>query len=162
MLLYCKSHRLALTKPSVKSDSQTIITGSHIISPRPARDVSMLLPHRLVLILNRRLIRPTHPVTHRHSQSLGAVRLILNRSSRGIGQDILAEPTASTAPVRRIDRRRAIAALLEADVAVGGTVVAGADLELDPGGWQLGSALHTSFETCWKAHEGACTGIHGC
>lgn len=109
----------------------------------------MLLPHHLILVVNRRLIRSAHPVSHRRSQSLRAVRLILNRSSRSVGQDILAEPTASTASVRGIDCRGAVTALLQADVAVPGIVVAGADLELDPGGWQLGSALHTAFEACW-------------
>lgn len=147
---------------SIKSNSKTVITGSYIVSTRAPHNISMLLAHHLILIVNCRLIRSTHPVPHRRCQSLGAVGLVLHRSSRSIGQDILAEPTASAATIRGIDCRSAVTALFQADVAVRGIVVAGADLELHPRSWQLGSALHTPFETCGESNEGTCAGTNGC
>lgn len=45
---------------------------------------------------------------------------------------------------------------------MGGIVVAGADLELDPGGWQLDSTLHTPFEAYGKINKGSCIGAHNC
>lgn len=79
-------------------------------------------------------------------------------------QHILVEPPATMAPIRTCNRRGAIAALLEGDVAVRGMIVGGIQLELGPCGWDEGAALHATFEGGGERDEMGRVGcqVHGC
>ena len=68
------------------------------------------------------------------------------------------ETVAALAAVRGANRCRTIAALLETDIAVRRAVVACADLELDPCGWEVRAALDATFEAFGEADEGGLVG----
>lgn len=71
------------------------------------------------------------------------------------------EAIAAIAAVRGSDGGGAVAALLEGDVAVGGVVVGGRELEFDPCGWEGGAALDAAFEGGGEGDEGCVVGADG-
>ena len=75
-----------------------------------------------------------------------------------IPDDILMEAIAPIGAVGGGDCRGAVAALFEGDVAVGGAVVGGGELELDPGGREGGVALDAAFEGGGEGDEGGGVG----
>ena len=97
----------------------------HIWHARSTSNVRLLLSHDFLLILNSSLIRTSHPVSHRTGQYLLSVWLLENGCRRCILQYVLSEAIAPFASVSRADRSSAIATLLEANVPMGGMVVAG-------------------------------------
>ena len=139
---------------SVKVHRQHLITTRHIRHARPTRNIRLLLPHHLPLPINRRLIRPPHPVPHRTRQRHLPVRLLHHGRMRRVPEYVFVEPVAAIAAVRRGDRGGAVAALLEADVAVRRMVVGRGQLEFDPGGWQGGASLDAAFESRREGDEG--------
>lgn len=68
--------------------------------------------------------------------------------------------TAITA-VSGSDSGGAIAPLFQTNVAVGGVVVGGRELEFNPGGWEGGTALDAAFEGCGERDEGGSVGADG-
>ena len=74
----------------------------------------------------------------------------------------MAEAIGPTASIRRADRRRPIAALLQADVAMSGAIIARTDLELHPRGWKLSATLHAALKAFREADEGTLSGAHVC
>ena len=71
------------------------------------------------------------------------------------------EAVAAVAAVGGGDGRGAVAALFEGDVAVGGAVVGGGELELDPGGREGRVALDAAFEGGGEGDEGGGVGADG-
>ena len=146
---------------SIEIHRKTPVARRNIVGPGAASDVSTLLAHHLAQIVDGRLVRPAHPVPHRGRQRPGAVGLALHGRRGGAGQHVLAEAVAPVAAVGRGDGGRAVTALLEADVAVRGGVVARADLELGPRGRQLAAALHPALEAFRQADESLLAGTEG-
>lgn len=95
----------------------------HIRHARPTRNIRPILPHHFPLPLNRRLIRPHHPIPHRTRQRHFTTRLPRHGRMGRILQNIFMEAITAITAVSRGDRGGAIAALFEGDVAVGGVVV---------------------------------------
>lgn len=139
---------------SVKVHGQHLITTRHIRHSRPTGNVRLLLPHHLPLPLNRRLIRPRHPIPHRARQRHLPVRPLHHGRVRRVPEYVFVEAVAPVAAVRRGDGRGAVAALFEADVAVRGVVVRGRELEFDPGCGEGSAPLDATFEGGGEGDEG--------
>ena len=102
------------------------------------------------------MIRPSHPITHRARQRFLPIRLLHHSLLRCILDNILAEAINMLATVRGGDGGGTIAALFEGDVAVGGMVVGGFELEFGPGGREVSAALDAAFEGGWEGDECRC------
>ena len=116
------------------------------------------MSHDLPLILNRRFVRATHPIPHRSRQRLGSIRFLNLRSRWGVFQDIVRKSIAPLTPIRRTDGCCSVTTLLKADIAVGGVIVAGADLELRPRSREMCAALNTAFEGLRQGDESSGAG----
>lgn len=71
------------------------------------------------------------------------------------------EAIAAMTAIGRSDGSSAIAALFQRDVPVGGLVVVGRELELDPGGREGGAALDAALEGKREGDEGGGVGAEG-
>lgn len=146
---------------SIKINRQTFIPTRHVVRPRPPHNISSPLPNLLVLPIDSRLIGPAHPVPHRRRQRPAPVRLVLHRRIRRSRENIFREAVAPATPVRGANGRGPIAALLETNVPVRGAVVVGGDLELGPGGGELGAALDAALEGFGEGDEGGGVCVEG-
>ena len=147
--------------PSIKVHRQHLVMTRHIRHARSALNIRPPGPHHLPFPLNRHLIPPRHPIPHRTRQDDLAIGLPDHSAMGRIPDDVLVEAVAAVAAVGGGDGRGAVAALFEGDVAVGGAVVGGGELELDPGGREGRVALDAAFEGGGEGDEGGGVGADG-
>ena len=133
--------------PLIESDSQPLIRTRHIRHAGSARDIRLALPNLLVLPVDSVLVWACGPVAHCAPQGFGAVWLVNDGTGRSSGEDIVCEAAgAGVAGFGGSDCGGTVVALLEADVAMCAVIIGGRELELDPGGRQLGPSLDAAFE----------------
>ena len=125
----------------------------HVVRSGTTGDIGFLLTDNLSLVVDGCMVGSAHPVSHGSRQSLAPVGLLDHGRGGGIFQDIFGESVGPLGTIGRTDGRCAVTALFETDVAVGCTVVARLDLELNPRSGQVCAALHSALEAQGKAHE---------
>lgn len=147
------THHLSIPTPSIKIYGQTLVRTRYIIRPAPPNNIRPPLPHLLILPRNRRQIRAPIPISHRRIQRPRPVRLIPHRRLGRPTHNIILKAIEAATAVRTRHRRRAIASLLQTDIAVRRAIVVGRDLEFRPGGGEEGPALDAALEGFGEGDE---------